>query len=158
MRLCWNSKFCFCSNLDLGWIDLPFVVISDEMIKRYKCNEKELVDMKLMFVTDLEYQSYNHYLQQPRPMIEKQICKIIDRNPNLIKTLNKMPSLYSRYINIKQWGLTLVSPRGIIRQFLRGNWENREPNINTRSPLISINKSLKHICYLINGCKSKRIL
>ena len=50
----------FCTKMDLGWLDLPFIVISDETIKRYKCNKKELVDLKNMFVTDLEHQSY-HY-------------------------------------------------------------------------------------------------
>ena len=96
-----NRNYYFCSNIDLGWIDLPFVVIGDEILKEYKCNTKELVDLKIIFVTDLEYQSYNHYLQQPRPKIERQVCKLIDRNSNLMKTLNKMPTPYSRYIIIK---------------------------------------------------------
>ena len=85
----------FCSKIDIGWLNLPFVVISDEILKRYKCNKKELVELKVMFITGSEYQSYNHYLQQPRPMVERQICKIIGRNSNLIKTVDKMPTPYS---------------------------------------------------------------
>ena len=85
----------FCSKLDLGWLNLLFVVSSDEIKKRYKCIKKELVDLKFIFITGLEYQSYNHYLQQPRPMIGRQICRVIDRNPNLTKTLDKMRTAYS---------------------------------------------------------------
>ena len=135
-----NRNDYLCSKIDLGWLNLPFVVISDEIIKRYKCNEKELVDLKIMFITGLEYQSYNHYLQQPRPMIERQICKKTDRNPNLIKTLDKMPTPYSRHIIKKHWGYKYFNPWVLIQHILPDIWENHEPNINTQSPLISFKK------------------
>ena len=125
----------FCNKIDLGWLNLLFVVISDEIIKRYKCNKKELVDLKIMFITGLDYQSCNPYLHQPRPMIE--ICKLIDRNPNLMKTLDKLPTPYSRHIIIKHWAYKHFNPCGIIQLILPDNWENLEPNINTQSPLLS---------------------
>ena len=50
--------------------------------------------------TALESATYNHNFQLPKPKIERKICQIIDRNPNLIKILDHMPEPYKRHIII----------------------------------------------------------
>ena len=74
-------------------------------------------------------------------MIERKFCKIIDRNPNLIKTLDHMPKPYKKHFIIKHWGFQHKGPNGLLYGFVPVYWMHLEPNF-----------------YLINGCKSKRIL
>ena len=68
-------------------------------------------------------------------MIERKICQIIDRNPNLIKLLDHMPEPYKRYIIIKHWGIQYHDE--IIYGFVPANWMDLEPNIITYSYLLS---------------------
>ena len=83
--------------------------------------------MEIVFITDLESATYNHYFQLPKPMIENKICQIIDRNPNLIKILDHMPKPYRRHIIIKHWGIRFDD--GIIH--IPTEWMGLEPNMNT---------------------------
>ena len=74
-------------------------------------------------------------------MIERKICQIIDRNPNLIKTLYHMPKPCKKHIINKHWGFQNEGPNGIIYGFVPVNWTDLETN-----------------CELINGCKIERII
>ena len=62
-------------------------------------------------------------------MIESKVCQTIDRNPNLIKSLDHMSKLYKRPIIIKHWGIQYDD--GIIYGFVPANWMDLEPNIVT---------------------------
>ena len=81
--------------------------IQAEILKRYKCRQADSVRIEITFITDLKYATYNDYFQLPKPMIKRKICQKIDRNPNLIKTLDCMPEPYTRHIIIKHWGYSL---------------------------------------------------
>ena len=98
-------------------------------MRRYKCGLNDLVNMEIVFITDLESATYNHYFQLSKPVIERKMCQIIDHNPNLIKILDHMPKPYKRHIIIKHWGI-----RGgdeLINGLVPANWMDLEPNINT---------------------------
>ena len=82
-----------------------------------------------MFITDLDCAAYNQFFQLPKPMIERRICQIIDRNPNLIKILNQMPEPYKRHIIIKHWGFQNEGPDGTIYDYTPVNWMDLEPNV-----------------------------
>ena len=62
----------------------------------------------------------------PKPMIERKICQIFDRNPNLIKILD-MPRPYKRHIIIKHWGFQHKAPNGIVYDYVPINWMDLEP-------------------------------
>ena len=84
------------------WKIVPdMIVIQEEIIRRYKCRQNDLVYIEIIFITDLKSATYNHYFQLPKPMIERKMCQIIDRNPNSIKTLDHMPKPYKNHIIIK---------------------------------------------------------
>ena len=119
----------FCCRMNSGLVLQPFIGISEKLIRQYKNNQKKLVNLKIMFVTDLERLSYNQYLQQPRQMIERRICKIIDCNPNLMKTLNKMARPYKWHIVKKYWGFVGEGPWGKECIIVPANWQDLEPNI-----------------------------
>ena len=60
-------------------------------------------------------------------MLERKICQLIDRNPNLIKTLDHMPKPYKRHIIIKHWGFQHKGPLGKINDYVPINWMDLEP-------------------------------
>ena len=99
-----------------------------KIIKRYNCRQDDLVTIEIIFITDLESATYSHYFQLPKPMLERKICQIIDRNPNSIKTLNNMPKPYKRHIIIKHWGFQNKAPLGKIYDYVPRNWKDLEPN------------------------------
>ena len=71
---------------------------------KHECNLNDVVFIEIWFITDLDCATYNHCFYLPKPMIERKICQIIDRDPNLIKILNQMPEPYKTHIIFKHWG------------------------------------------------------
>ena len=118
----------FCEKNKIIWDSLPHAIkIMEKIIKRYNCRQNDLVNIEIIFITDLESATYSHYLQLPRSMLERKICQIIDRNPNLIKRLDNMPNPYKRHINIKHWGFQHEGPFGI-KNYYPVNWMDLEPH------------------------------
>ena len=130
--VCWckiqNENFCDKKNL--GWIDRPDVKIGEKILSKHNCDRNEFVHFKIISITDFDCLSYNHSLQQPKPMIEKKICKIIDQNPNLIKTLDNMPEPYKKHIIVKHWGFRAMDCDGIICDFIPSNWRDIDNDNN----------------------------
>ena len=118
----------FCEKNKVIWKIVPDIFkIQEKLIRRYNCRQNDLVYIEIIFITDLESALYNHYFQLPKPMIERKICQIIDRNPNLIKILDHVPEPYKRHIVIKHWGIRYDDE--IVYGFVPANWMDLEPNI-----------------------------
>ena len=128
--VCWckiqNEYFCERNKVILEIVP-DTIKIQEKIINRYNCGQNDIVNIEIIFITDLESATYNHYFQLSKPMIERKICKIIDRNPNLIKTLDHMPKPYERHIIVKHWGFQHKGPNGIIYGFVPVNWMDLEP-------------------------------
>ena len=99
-------------------------------MRRSNCRQNDLVYIEIIFITDLESATYNHYFQLPKPMIERKICQIIDHNPNLIKIIDHMPEPYKRYIIIEHWSIQNEADE-VINGLVQANWMDLEPNIIT---------------------------
>ena len=112
----------------MQWVDAPNIKIQNDIISRRNCNQNDLICIEIIFITNLDNATYNHYFQLPRTMLERKICQIIDRNPNLIKTLDNMPNPYKRHIIFKHWDFQHIGPLGIIRDYVPRNWRDLEPN------------------------------
>ena len=129
---CWciiqNDYFCE-KNILIRKIVPDIVKIQAEKIRRNKCRLNDLVYMELVFITDLESATYNHYFQLPKPMIERKMCQTIDRNPKLIKILDHMPKPYKRHIIIKHW--VIRGDDDTINGLVPANWMDLEANIIT---------------------------
>ena len=82
----------------MKWIDAPNIKNQKDYISRRNCNQNYLVCIEIMFITDLDCATYNHYFQLPKPMVERKIYQLFDRNPNLIKILDRVPHPYKRHI------------------------------------------------------------
>ena len=46
-----------------------------------------VLEMSIAFITDLRYMTYEHYLEQPKPMIEWLVNKNIYKNAELLKKI-----------------------------------------------------------------------
>ena len=132
---CWckiqNGYFCEKNNL--VWINSPSFKIQEKILSGHNCNHNDFVYMEIWFITDLNCAAYSHYFQLPKPMIERKRCQRIDRDPNLIKTLDQMPEPYKRHTIIKYWGFQHEGPDGIIYDCTPVNWMDLEPNIITKN-------------------------
>ena len=65
-------------------------------------------------------------------MIERKICQIIDRTPNLIRILDHMPEPCKRHNIIKHLGIRYGDDDDErIYVFVPHNWEDSEHNIIT---------------------------
>ena len=128
---CWckiQNDYIFEKNWVM-WDSSPHVCdikIKEKIMKRYGCRQNELVNIEIIFITDLESATYSHYLQLPRSMLERKICQIIDRNPNLIKRLCNMPNPYTRHIITKHWGFQHEGPYGMLIYY-PVNWMVLDP-------------------------------
>ena len=119
----------FCEKNKVIWDSVPNAIKSKgKIIKRYNCRQNDLVNIEIIFIADLESATYSHYFQLPKPMIERKICKIIDRSPNLIKTLDHMPKPFKKHNIIKHWGFQHEGPNGTMYGFVPVNWMDLEPN------------------------------
>ena len=128
---CWCiiQNISFTEKYKIVGTHVPEIIkIQEKIIRRYNCNHNDLVYIEIIFITNLESATYNHHFHLPKPMIERKICQIIDRNPNLIKTLDNMPEPYKRHIIIKHWGIRHEHNGKIICVTVPYNWMNLEPN------------------------------
>ena len=128
--VCWckvQNEY-FCEKNKVIWEIVPDTIKSQEKIlKRYNCRQNDLVYIEIIIITDLESTTYNHYLQLPKPMIERKICQIIDHNPNLEKILDNMPKPYKKHIIVKHWDFQQKGPGEKIYDFVPVNWMDLEP-------------------------------
>ena len=131
--VCWcniqNNRFY--EKINMGWMDESNIEVQEKIIRKHNCKQDGDVCIEFWFITDLFYATYNHYFQLSKPMIERKSCQIIDRNPNLIKILNKMPEPYKRHIVTKQRCFQHEDRFGTIRIFLPAICMELEPNIIT---------------------------
>ena len=117
----------FCEKSWVIWDSRPHAIkIKEKIINRYSCRQNDLVNIEIIFITDLKSATFSHYIQLPRTMLERKMCQIIDRNPNLIKRLDNMPNPYKRHIIIKHWGIQHEGPFGI-KNYVPVNWVDLEP-------------------------------
>ena len=129
--ICWCKiqNDYFCEKINMQWIDAPNIKIQKDIVSRRNCNQNDLVCIEIMFIAGLDCATYNHYFQLPKPMIEGKICQIIDRNPNLIKILDRVPYPYKRHIIARRWGFQNEAYDGRIYNYIPVDWMDLEPNI-----------------------------
>ena len=65
----------FCEKNKVIWKNVPDIINTQEKkIRKYNCRQNDLVYIEIIFITDLESATYNHYFQMPKPMIEHKTC------------------------------------------------------------------------------------
>ena len=54
-------------------------------------NQNKFPEMKITFISELKHMTYQHYLAQPKQMIEWSLILILKENPKLIVDLPNLP-------------------------------------------------------------------
>ena len=87
--VCWCKiqNIHFCEKFNMVWMDESNIEVQEKIIKKHIYKQDDDVCTELWFITDLNYATYSHYFQLTKTMIERKICQIIDRNPNLLKKI-----------------------------------------------------------------------
>ena len=118
----YNKKFAFhliICNFQLNFTDTIVSVKSNtwsnlstdfhlrNLLSKIKYYEKrghkfsQISEMNITFVTDLRNMTYEHYLHQPKSMMEWKLNAILAKNPELIKILgNRSHPLIRKYQHI----------------------------------------------------------
>ena len=76
------------------------VYLTEKLQTKYNCSSSDILEMKIVFFTNLQNQSYKHYLQEPKQTIEWCLIKKINQNPNLVKMFDKLPLPFTREVII----------------------------------------------------------
>ena len=98
----------------------------DAIIEKFNKNNK--VNLYITFYSEKKDVTHNYYLQCPKPMIENQMLKILDRNPLLIESLGAFLELIPllEHIIYKYWGrIDVIKKKKEI--VLDRNWYEIEP-------------------------------
>ena len=85
------------------------VTLRDFVLSKIKYYEKlghkfsHIPEMNIIFITDLRNMTYEHYLNQPKSMLEWKLNAILAKNPELIKILdNNSHPLNRKYQHINE--------------------------------------------------------
>ena len=110
----------------MKYIRLKFDCRLDSVID--KSNKYNKVNLYIIFYSEKEDVTHKYYLKCPKPMIEYQILKILDKNPLLIKSLGAylLPIPLIDYIINKYWGRidVIKKKKVIVRDH---NWYESTP-------------------------------
>ena len=90
-----------------------------------KHSKNNNVNLYITFYSEKEDVTHNYYFKCPKPMIENQMLKILDRNPLLIKSLGTYldPNPLIDYIIFKYWGY-FNSKNKLVHDY---NWYESDP-------------------------------
>ena len=80
------------------------VYLTEKLQSKYNCSSSDKLDMKIVFITNLQNQSYKHYLHEPKQMIEWFPIEKTNQNPNLVKMFDKLFLPITRKVTINNWG------------------------------------------------------
>ena len=75
--VCWckiqNNHFY--EKINMGWMDESSIEIQEKNIKKHKCKQDDVVCIELWLITDLNFATYNHYFQLPKPMVDEKFVR-----------------------------------------------------------------------------------
>ena len=75
--------------------------------------------------------SFNHYILQPKPMLETFLIKNLDKYPEKLKILEYSKAPYYEYLILKCYGFGVINHDNRLVFCVRGDWLNNisyEPN------------------------------
>ena len=97
-----------------------------------------MINVEFNFYSNRKDMSFNHYISQPKPMLETLLTKNLDKNPEKLKTLEYSKLPYYEYLILKYYGFGIISHDNRLVFCVRGDWLNNaptEPNNNFKEIL-----------------------
>ena len=99
------------------------------LLKYYDKND--LINVEFNLYSNRDDMAFNHYILQPKPMIETMMIKILDKYPQKLKTFEYIGTPYYEYLILKYYGFAVINPDNSIVYCVRNDWLNnipKEPN------------------------------
>ena len=95
------------------------------LLKYY--NKKEFINVEFNFYSNREDMSFNHYISQPKSMLETMIIKNLDRYPQKLKMLDHSKAPYYDYLILKYYGFAMMNYNKRMIYCIRDDWLINEP-------------------------------
>ena len=87
-----------------------------------------MINVEFNFHSNREDMSFNHYILQPKPMLEILLIKNLDKNPEKLKILEYSKAPYYEYLILKYYGFGVISHDNCLLFCVRGDWLNNTPS------------------------------
>ena len=90
-------------SISVGYYLRNSLISKIKYFERYGRKFSHISEMIITFLSDLRNMTYEHYLNQPKSMLEWKLNSISAKNPELIKILgNSSHPLYRKYQHINE--------------------------------------------------------
>ena len=96
------------------------------LLKNY--DENEMINVEFNFHSNREDITFNHYISQPKPMLETLLIENLEKHREKLKKLleySKAP--YFEYLTLKYYGFGIIDFNNRIGFCVRGDWLNNTP-------------------------------
>ena len=95
------------------------------LLKYY--NKDAMINVELIFYSNRNDMSFNHYISQPKSMLETLLVKNLDKYPEKLKILEYSKALYYEFLILKYYGFGVITHENRLIFCLRDNWLNNAP-------------------------------
>ena len=95
------------------------------LIKHY--DKDTMINAEFNFYSNREDMSFNHYILQPKPMLETMVIKNLDKYPEKLKILEYSKAPYYEYLILKYYGFCVISHDNRLVFCVRDGWLNNTP-------------------------------
>ena len=86
-----------------------------------------MINVEFNFHSNREDMSFNHYISQPKPMLETLLIKNLDKYPENLNILEYSKAPYYEYLILKYYGFAVINPNDSLVFCVRGDWLNNTP-------------------------------
>ena len=76
------------------------------LLKNY--DKDETINVAFNFHSNREDMSFNHFISQPKPMLETLLIKNLDKYPEKLKILEYSKAPYYEYLILKYYGFGII--------------------------------------------------
>ena len=86
-----------------------------------------MINVEFNFYSNRYDLSFNHYIPQPKPMLETLLIKNLDKYPEKLKMLEYSKAPYYEYLILKYYGFGMIDHYNRLVFCIRGCWLNNTP-------------------------------
>ena len=95
------------------------------LLKYY--DKDEMTNFEINFHSNRGKMSFNHYIVQPKPMLETLLIKNLDKYPEKLKILENSKAPYYEYLILKYYGFGVIAHNNRLVFCVRVDWLNNTP-------------------------------
>ena len=86
-----------------------------------------MINVEFNFHSNREDMSFNHYIVQPKPMLETLLIINLDKYPEKLKILEYSKAPYYEYLILKNYGFGVIAHNNRLVFCVRGDWLKNTP-------------------------------